>query len=209
MPEWYQTHAILRTDCYVLLAALLTAPPSAALITLVRNLRWDEGVSPGMHTAFAALSHAGNVCPMTSISEEFHRLFVGLGSGELVPYGSWYREKMIQSAPLAAIRSDLAELGIVRQSGCHETEDHAGALCEIMALLSLPENAIPEDEQALFFDHHVASWMPEFFKDLQATKDIVFYRAVGEIGCCFLEGENTYLHLSKHVCLSNTRTGCN
>jgi TorA maturation chaperone TorD len=118
---------------------------------------------------------------------------VGLGQGELLPYGSWYLEKMIQSTPLAAIRSDLIRLGIVRQIDSFEPEDHAGALCEIMALLSYPGNEIPDYEQAAFFNQHLSSWVPQFFNDLQNVKKSKFYRAVGEFGCCFIEGEIEYL----------------
>ncbi len=122
-----------------------------------------------------------------------NKLFIGLGSGELVPYASWYRGKKIQSSTLASLRSDLIELGIVRQAGCHEPEDHAGALCEIMAIISQEPNEIPHAEQARFFHRHVAPWMTTFFKDLQSAKSAEFYRLVGLFGTCFLETESQYL----------------
>ena len=97
------------------------------------------------------LRQAACEIPPTGLEEEFNRLFVGLGSGEMVPYASWYREKMIQSSPLASLRADLMSLGIVRQADSYESEDHAGALCEIMAILSREPNGIPHAEQAGFF----------------------------------------------------------
>jgi len=192
-PRWYAPHANIRTDSYVLLAAMLLGPPSEETVKLVRELHWEEDLPEALTSALAALSHAGRTCPAHSIAEEFHRLFVGLGSGELVPYGSWYREKNIQSAPLAAIRTDLAHLGILRKADCFEPEDHAGALCEIMALLSMPENAVPEYEQAAFFRQHLGPWMPQFFKDLQAGQKKQFYRTVGIFGSSFLDYESEYL----------------
>jgi TorA maturation chaperone TorD len=192
-PKWYAPHTHIRTDSYVLLAALLTDTPSENVIELVQNLGWDEDLSERMNQALAALIHAGTTCSLDTIAEEYHRLFVGLGHGELLPYGSWYLEKMIQSTPLAAIRSDLARLGIVRQADSFEPEDHAGALCEIMALLSYPGNEIPDYEQAAFFNQHLSSWIRRFFMDLQDVKKSQFYRAVGEFGCCFIEGEIEYL----------------
>lgn len=191
--SWHAPHASLRTDGYVLLAALLLDKPTEAAITLVQNMSWSAELPDGMREALAALQYAGSNYPFSTISADFNRLFVGLGCGELIPYASWYREKMIQSAPLAAIRSDLLRLGIVRQSDCFEPEDHAGALCEIMALLSLAENEIAEGEQAAFFHQHIACWMPIFFKDLQRAGKKGFYRSVGDFGCCFLEGESGYL----------------
>ncbi|MCL7488532.1 MAG: molecular chaperone TorD family protein [Desulfobulbaceae bacterium] len=192
-PAWHEPHADIRTDAYVLLAALLNDTPSGDLIDIIQHLRWSANLPERTQEALARINRACSTCPVDSIAEEFHRLFVGLGSGEMIPYGSWYREKMIQSAPLAALRSDLGRLGIVRKSDTFESEDHAAALCEIMALLSNPENEIPESEQAAFFESHIASWMPEFFKELQAVKNAEFYRTVGEFGSCFLEGESEYL----------------
>jgi TorA maturation chaperone TorD len=192
-PEWFTPHANMRTDCYVLLAALLNEPPRQPLLNLIQELRWDEDVPQKMQEPLAFLNRAGNTCQLQAIADEFHRLFVGLGSGELVPYGSWYREKMIQSATLAAIRSDLGHLDIVRQPDTHESEDHAGALCEIMALISQEEEGASHAEQAAFFTRHVAPWMGDFFRDLQAVQDAEFYRAVGAFGRCFLEAETEYL----------------
>jgi len=192
-PAWYKPHSHIRTDSYVLLAALLNDTPSEIVMELVQNLCWDEDLPESMNEALAALSRAGRTCPVDTIAEEYYRLFVGLGSGELLPYGSWYREKTIQSAPLAAIRSDLARLEIVRQADCFEPEDHAGVLCEIMALLSFPANEMPEHEQAAFFDRHLGPWLPQFFKDLQAVEKSEFYRTVGAFGCCFMAGEIDYL----------------
>jgi TorA maturation chaperone TorD len=153
---WYTPHADIRTDAYVLLATLLNVPPTQELLDIIQDLRWNDDLPETMQEALAAINRASSTCPLESIVGEFQRLFVGLGSGEMIPYGSWYKEKMIQSAPLAAIRADLIRLGIVRKSETFESEDHAGALCEIMALLSnpenqIPENEIPEFEQAAFF----------------------------------------------------------
>lgn len=191
--KWYAPHAYIRTDSYVLLAALLTDTPSENVIELVQNLGWDEDLPEKMNQALATLNHAGTTYSLNTIAEEYHRLFVGLGRGELLPYGSWYLEKTIQSTPLAAIRNDLVRLGIVRQNDSFEPEDHAGALCEIMALLSYPGNEISDHEQAAFFNQHLNTWIPQFFMDLQDVKKSEFYRAVGEFGCCFIEGEIEYL----------------
>jgi TorA maturation chaperone TorD len=140
------------------------------------------------------------------MEEEFDKLFVGLGCGEMVPYASWYREKKIQSSSLASLRSDLIHLGIVRQEENHESEDHAGALCEIMALISQEANNVPYAAQAKFFHRHMALWMIAFFGDLQAAKSAVFYRSVGLFGGCFLEFEKEYLKYGINVPI-NTEEG--
>ncbi|MHB8808633.1 MAG: TorD/DmsD family molecular chaperone [Desulfobulbaceae bacterium] len=193
-PAWHVPHADMRTDSYVLLASLLNGPPDSDVVDMVRNLRWAEDLPEKVTEALTALRRAGNACSEEAVAEEFHRLFVGLGCGELVPYGSWYLDKMIQSAPLAAIRADLGRLGIVRRADTFESEDHAGALCEIMALLSIPANRIPESEQGAFFDRHVAPWLLDFFRDLQGVNNAEFYQSAGRFGTCFLEEEKNYFH---------------
>jgi TorA maturation chaperone TorD len=193
MPPWFGPHNSMRTDAYVLLAALLRDSPTPETIDLLRNLSWDEDLPLALQMALSELCRAGAEYPMQSILEEYQRIFMGLGSGELVPYASWYVEKMIQSTPLAEIRGDLLRLAIVRQTDCFESEDHVGVLCEIMALLSAAQNEIPLSEQAVFFNHHLATWMPLFFKDLQGLRNIRFYRTVAEFGRSFLEAETAYL----------------
>ena len=197
-PQWYVPFANMRTDCYVLLAALLTNPPGEELIGLIRSLQWDEDIPAGMQRQLLALKQACSKCSEKEIADEFHRLFVGLGRGDLVPYGSWYREKMIQSMTLAAIRNDLERFGLTRQPDSYESEDHAGVLCEIMALISQAENGLPHEEQAIFFDRHLAPWMPLFFKDMQAAGSVEFYLAVGGFAAFFLEAESEYLQNCLH-----------
>lgn len=193
-PPWLGPHSSMRTDAYVLLAALLRDSPSPETIDLLRNLSWEENLPLRLQMALSELCRAGAESPMQSICEEYQRIFMGLGRGELVPYASWYVEKAIQSTPLAEIRSDLLRLAIVRQTDRFESEDQVGVLCEIMALLSAPQNEIPQSEQAAFFNHHLVNWMPLFFKDLQELRDIRFYRTVAEFGRSFLEAEAEFLH---------------
>ncbi len=192
-PVWFASYANIRTDVYVMLASLLGRPPSKELLNILQNLQWDGAVPETMDTSLRALCKAGLYYSPAAMEDEFNRLFVGLGCGEMVPYASWYRERMIQSSPLASLRSDLFGLGIVRQEGSYESEDHAGALCEIMALISRKPNDEPHATQAAFFQRHIAPWMMTFFEDMQSAKSARFYRVVGLVGSRFLESESEYL----------------
>jgi TorA maturation chaperone TorD len=192
-PAGFAPYADIRTDGYVLLSSLLERPPSEDLRTILQDLQWDEAVPEQLDHALAALRRAGHDYPLAAMKEEFDRLFVGLGCGEMIPYASWYREKMTQSMPLVSLRTDLVRLGIVRQSDSHDTEDHAAALCEVMAILSQVSNGGSYRSQADFFQHHLASWMGSFFQDLQSAKSAAFYRTVGLFGSSFLEVECRYL----------------
>jgi len=189
----------VRTDSYVLLASLLGHPPSDVLRNLLVNLQWEDTVPDELGRSLTDLSAAGRVCAIESMQAEYQKLFVGLGSGELIPYASWYLEKRIQSRPLAKLRSDLYRLGVVRQAGDHEPEDHAAALCEVMAILSDAAGGYPLDTQADFFERHLASWITGFFHDLRAAKSAVFYRSVGAFGSHFMECESRYLGRDIHA----------
>ena len=67
------------------------------------------------------------------VEREYFDLFIGIGRGELLPYGSYYLSGFLQERPLARLRDDLAKIGIERSEGVVEPEDHAGILCEIMS----------------------------------------------------------------------------
>jgi TorA maturation chaperone TorD len=84
------------------------------------------------------------------------------------------------------LRGDLRELGIERQAGVHEPEDHAAALCDTMALLITADEPASLGRQHGFFARHIEPWVPRFFRDLQQAKSARFYRAVGQLGELFI-----------------------
>lgn len=206
-PAWFIPYADIRTDSYIILAVLLGKPPSDDVMEVLRDVQWNETVTEKINKALKALSQAGRDVSVQSVKEEFNRLFVGLGCGEMVPYASWYREKKIQSRTLALLRKDLIDLGIVRQAENHESEDHVGALCEIMALIAQDSRSIPYVVQAKFFHQHIDSWMTAFFRDLQNAKSASFYRMVGLFGSSFLAAEREYLKEGINVLINTQRGG--
>jgi len=191
-PSWFDSYASIRTDIYVMLASLLVSPPSEDHLNVLRHMTWYEGISDKMHKALGKLRSASRDYQSAIVREEYNRLFVGLGCGEVIPYASWYRERSIQSLPLVSLRSDLFRLGIVRQADNHDSEDNAGALCEIMAMISQKLNNVSYETQAGFFERHIASWMMAFFRDVESAKSARFYQAVGSLGCSVLEAEKEY-----------------
>lgn len=194
---WFDPYASVRTDSYVLLAALLGRPPSEGLLKILQNIEWGEAIPGKLAQALGTLRQAGHTHPLSVLEEEYDILFMGLWCGGMVPYASWYKEKRIQSRPLVSLRSDLIRLGIVRQMENHDSEDHAAALCEIMALISQKAMDVPLAAQADFFQKHISWWMPNFFKDLQSAQKAEFYREVGLFGSCFVESEGEYLELNR------------
>ena len=179
-----------RADVYALLGALLAKPPDTAFIEQLRQIPVVASTDDNTLTAaWATLKMAAARAQPNALKEEYHDLFIGLGRGELVPYGSWYVTGFLMEKPLAELRIDLERFGLERQESVYEPEDHAGALCETMSLLVLSAESISLAQQRAFFERHVAPWMGRFFGDLASAKAARFYRAVGLLGERFIEIE--------------------
>ena len=115
----------------------------------------------------------------------------GVGHGELQPYASYYLTGFLYERPLANLRGDLLELGVVRRADVHEPEDHVAALCETMAGLITGKFGSSADlsRQRKFFERHIGGWAPRFFEDLERAKSARLYMPVGTIGRMFMEIE--------------------
>lgn len=178
--------AVARAREYALLATLLARPPEAELLKRLVGIESD-GTPLGV--AHKALAEAAAEKDAAAVAREYFDLFIGVGRGELLPYGSYYLIGFLHERPLARLRADLIDLGIERVDGQCEPEDHAAILCEVMAALVAGEIAAPIERQRRFFDRHLAPWMARFFADLETAQATEFYRPVGAIGRLFIEIE--------------------
>ena len=175
----------LRIDLYALLAYLLSQPPSADGLSRLANLYTTSQIPVSLVGTLHRLQNAASQYDFNLVKREYEDLFIGMGRGEIVPYASWYSERLVMARPLVRLRVDLRGLGILRQYGVCEPEDHAAALCETMVLI-LRLGRIPVPQQVSFFNNHLASWMIQFFRDLQKARSAGFYRFVGRLGEQFL-----------------------
>jgi TorA maturation chaperone TorD len=175
-----------RAQEYALIAALLLRAPDAKLLANLATLRGDA--SP-LGLAHAALADAAAEVTAESVEREYFDLFIGLGRGELLPYGSYYLTGFLQERPLARLRDDLNQIGIARAEGVVEPEDHAGILCEIMAGLASGRLPAPKDSDRLIFERHLRPWIARFFADLETAESANFYKRVGSVGRVFVEIE--------------------
>ena len=175
-----------RAQEYALVAALLTRAPDARLLTELSELRGD---ATPLGVAHAALAEAASTTSAARIEREYFNLFIGLGRGELMPYGSYYLTGFLHDRPLARLREDLSAIGVARAEGVVEPEDHAGILCEIMSGLASRRLPAPPDSDRMIFDKHMAPWIGRFFADLERAETANFYRAVGSLGRVFMDIE--------------------
>jgi TorA maturation chaperone TorD len=182
-----------RAQEYALLAALLTRAPDAGFLAKISELRSDA--SP-LGLAHAALAEAAEGTTAEKVEREYFDLFIGLGRGELMPYGSYYLTGFLLERPLARLRDDLAKIGIARAEGVVEPEDHAGILCEIMSGLASRRLPAPAESDRMIFDKHMAPWIGRFFNDLENASAADFYGRVGALGRVYVNIEAEAFDLS-------------
>jgi len=175
-----------RAQEYALLAKLLGRAPDAAFLRQIAKLRGD---ATPLGIAHAALAQAADAASEEQIAREFFDLFIGVGRGELLPYGSYYLAGFLNERPLARLREDLHALGIERVETQCEPEDHAAILCEIMAGLIGGQFPAAVGRQRQIFEKHLAPWIGHFFADLAVAEAADFYRHVGAVGRLFIEIE--------------------
>lgn len=183
-----------RAGAYNMLATLLRQPPEQAVLNTVTGLADAVEDKDDFAIAMSMLGLSARAATLGDLDDEFHALFIGLGRGELVPYGSWYLTGFLMEKPLSVLRDDLASMGFARNETTCEPEDHVAALCEVMALMINEGRSL--NAQTLFFDAHMSSWVGQFFNDLSNARAAVFYRAVARFGKAFFDFEKQYLAMS-------------
>lgn len=186
--------ARLRAGTYSVLANLLASPPDQPMLDLLKKIDRSDGSSDTLvGAAWHMLAAAAENASPLALEDEYYDLFIGIGRGELVPYGSWYMTGFLMEQPLARLRDDLARMGLERQEGVCEPEDHAAGLCDVMSIINTEGEVVALDIQWQFFERHMLPWMPKFFRDLQQAKSASFYRAVGQLGEQFIDVEKEFL----------------
>jgi TorA maturation chaperone TorD len=176
-----------RAAEYALLSVLLARAPDADMLARLARLRGDA--SP-LGLAHAALAEAAAATTAERAEREFFDLFIGIGRGELLPYGSYYLTGFLNERPLARLRDELARHGIERTEGNAEPEDHAAILCEIMAGIVGGKFATPAGADRTLFEQHLSPWIGRFFADLERAEAADLYRRIGALGRLFISIES-------------------
>jgi TorA maturation chaperone TorD len=146
--------------------------------------------------AHVELAQAARDANVARVEQEFFDLFIGVGRGEVLPYGSYYLTGFLHERPLARLREDLARFGIARADGVVEPEDHAGILCEVMSGLASAQLNAPAGADRTIFEKHMAPWIGRFFADLESAQAADFYRRVATVGRLFMDIETEAFALS-------------
>jgi TorA maturation chaperone TorD len=176
---------MMRAGIYRLVAGFLSTAPDVELLKAGGELIGDESE---LGKAIDRFAQACRAAEAAAVTDQFQELFIGLGRGELVPYGSYYLTGFLQEKPLARLRADMARHGIERDPSSTEPEDHIASELEMMAgFIDGAHGAVLSlVGQKAFFESHIGCWAPHFFRDLAATESSGLYSALGEVGRLFL-----------------------
>ncbi|WP_045489311.1 TorD/DmsD family molecular chaperone [Vibrio harveyi] len=171
----------LRTEIYLVLSALFRSAPSEEMIEFLTSLEVEPSES-AMQKAWIALQQAAKDSNREALEDEYQDLFIGIGRGEVMPFGSWHMTGAMMEKPLAEIRHDLELLGFERDENVKEPEDHIAALCEVMSMLTGEE----EDIQQAVFNKHIAPWFNSFTQQLENAESANFYKPAAQLCEAFL-----------------------
>lgn len=180
----------LRSDMYSFLANLLRAEPSAELVNQLTKLESDE--SP-IGKSIKTLSKLASSLDLPTIRDEYVRIFIGVGRGEILPFASYYLTGFLKDKPLAKLRNDMKEIGIQLAENVKEPEDHIASLFDMMSGLILGKfsKKFSIGEQKEFFNKHLAPWVDLLMRDIESSRIAVFYSPIGTIGREFMEIERS------------------
>ena len=181
-----------RAEVYGLLAALYYTAPSQSLHD---NLCVAATQAPAagavLESSWSELVAAARAQSLQQITQEFDALFGGVSRPEVYLYGSHYLSGFLNEKPLAALRGDIAELGLARDDAMLETEDHVAYLCEVMRYLIAGDDVAVANltRQREFFTRHVQSWLPHMCEALAAHPKARFYCALAGFTQAFVSVE--------------------
>ncbi len=194
--EFLQDQAqAVRAAVYELLSSLLARKPEEEVLERLRHIGDIDASEGKIAMGWELMKQAALKTDLASVHEEYFALLLGVGRGELMPFGSWYMTGFLMEKPVAVLRGDLQRLGIERQSGVKESEDHVAALCDAMALIIRNPHEISLETQQAFFNDHLSAWIERFFNDMQNASSAHFYRSVGFFGESFFEFEQQLLDM--------------
>lgn len=181
-----------RAEVYGLLAALYYAAPSAELL---ENLRVAATEAPAagalLEASWTELVAAARAQSAAQVAEEYDALFGGVGKPEVYLFGSHYLSGFLNEKPLAALRSELAELGLARDDAMSETEDHGAYLFEVMRYLIAGDDVAVANltRQREFFARHLQPWLQAMCDAVSAHPKARFYASLAGFTQTFISVE--------------------
>ena len=138
------------------------APPDAALLQQFA-VAVTEAPQPGafLEAPWQELVAAMRATTVEAAADEYAALFVGIGKPDVLLYASHHMAGALNEKPLVLLRGELAELGLARDEGLGETEDHVSFLFEVMRYLIAGDDlaVCNLERQRRLFRSHIQPWV--------------------------------------------------
>ena len=187
-----QGEELARAELYGLLARLWLAPPDADLLQQFK-VAVTQAPETGAHleAPWQALVAAMRESSLESAADEYNALFLGVGKPEVFLYGSYYLTGFLNERPLAALRTDLAALGLARDESRLETEDHIAYGFEVMRYLIAGDDlaVCNLEQQRRFFRSHLQPRVEALCDAVEAHPAARLARALAAFTRAFVQVE--------------------
>ena len=181
-----------RAEIYGVLSALFYAAPTPALLESLR-LAVTEAPAAGalLEASWTELVASARAMSVQEVGDEYDALFGGVGKPEIYLFGSHYLSGFLNEKPLAALRTELAELGLTRGDDMAETEDHYAYLCEVMRYLIAGDDVAVANltRQREFFTRHLQPWAQQMCETVSAHPKARFYKSLAAFTQAFTSVE--------------------
>jgi TorA maturation chaperone TorD len=182
-----------RADFYAVLARLWYAAPDRALLATLAAAEElaPEAESSELAEAWRALVAAAGAADEEDVRFEYDEAFVGTGRAPVSVYATAYFQGAFKERVIVQLREELAALGLARESGSREPEDHFAALCDVMRHLIISEGSGPAalERQHRFFQRYMAPAYAGLARQAQAAPGTRFYRSVARFTKAFCDLE--------------------
>ncbi len=183
---------LARAETYAVLARLYQAPPDAELLAQFAVAVTEAPQAGGfLEEPWRALVGAMRQTDVAAAQDEYDALFQGVGKSEVMLYGSYYLAGFLNEKPLAQLRADLAVLGLERETGRGETEDHIAFVFEVMRYLIAGDDVAVcnLERQRVFFRAHVQPWVERACDAILAHPKARLWAAVAQFTRAFVQVE--------------------
>jgi TorA maturation chaperone TorD len=179
-----------RANFYALLSRLFYAPADAGLLAALAQADELDADDEIVAASWRELAKAAANADPQAVREEYETAFVGTGRAPVTLYASAYSIRYTNEMPLAALREELALLGLGRGNEVHEPEDHIAALCDVMRHF-IAEQQRDLDEQRRFFERWIWPIADRLCDAIEKSEHTVFYKHVGRMAKAFFSLERS------------------
>ena len=179
-----------RANFYALLSRLFYAPADAELLAALASADELDAEDETLARRWRELCEAAARADVEALRDEYETTFVGTGRAPITLYASAYSIQYTNEVPLAALRGELAELGLARRSEAGEPEDHIAALCDVMRHL-IAEQQVELSRQKHFFDQWIRPNFEPLCAAIEASGLGAFYQATGRLAKTFFSLEQS------------------